>query len=218
MKKFDGRKGKRLPYSVVGDLRLFGYYIGNETILSGTKWGVNYDIEIIFETPDAIANIFALKLFREYNNQIICFPETNELNSNLSSSTLIGEYIESLKEQKEFSFTPKKLSSKNKKNWRDVIIRFFRDFENAKLNTTPLLHYNENEKKDCAYFILTEGNYLERTVAVFCNVLRMDKDFNVINEDWVRFRTSQYIRMIYDESELYKVTPRFKQWEMELWL
>lgn len=38
MYPFDGRKGKKLAYDIVGDIRFFAYYIGNETILANTSY------------------------------------------------------------------------------------------------------------------------------------------------------------------------------------
>lgn len=219
MDPFDGRIGKRLPHEIRGDLRFFGFYLGNETILSGTKWGIDYDIEIIFEKSDALGNIFALELFRNKSVNGCRQNNSEKIGTTLTSSQLIGEYIQSLNDKTEFDFPIEKLRSKNDNNWRDVIVRFFKDLGNRSLNTEPLKNYRRidpEEGNDYAYWIISEGGYLERTVAIFCNVLRMDEDFNVINEEWARHRASQYILMI--NSDLDEVEPPFKQWETELWM
>lgn len=214
MKPFDGRIGKRLDYSIVGDLRFFAYYIGNETLLTNTKWGIDYNIELIFEPSDALGNIYALELFRNKGTQGNRQDNSQQIGTILSSTNLIGEYIQSLNNNSSFPIVLEQLQSPNKNNWRDVIVRFFKALGMRNLQTAPLLDY----QGDYADVIITEGNYLEMTTAIFCNVLRMDQSFNVINEEWARHRTSQYIRYINDESDSYKVTPPFKQWEQELWM
>ena len=222
MQPFDGRKGKRLAYEIVGDLRFFCFYIGNETILSGTKWGHNYDMEIVFDPPSsALGNIFAINLFRSYGETGTRQDNAEKLGTELSSTQLIGEYIESLNNKTEFHLKMDKLQSENPKNWRDVIVRFFMDLGNRSLDTQPLKNYkstDEEDEDDYAYWIISAGGFLEGTTAVFCNILRMDNEFNVINEEWARHRASQYIRMINDDSGRYKVIPPLKQWETTLWI
>lgn len=44
MQAFDGRKGKKLSHEITSDMRFFGYYIGNETIV----YAYQDDISIIF--------------------------------------------------------------------------------------------------------------------------------------------------------------------------
>ncbi|MFK7906442.1 MAG: hypothetical protein AB8B69_15030 [Chitinophagales bacterium] len=219
MKPFDGRIGKRLPYETVGDMRFFAFYIGNGTILTGTKWDAEYNIDIILEPSDVLGNIFALELFRNKGIEGGRKNNSKKLGTNLSSSELIGEYIQSLNNKSQFSIFLNKLQSENRKNWRDVVVRFFKDLGNRNLQTTPLINYksvDKEEKDDYALWIISEGDYLEKTTAIFCNILRMDKEFNVINEEWARHRISQYIRKVNDDS--YKVIPRFKEWERTLWM
>lgn len=219
---FDGRKGKRLPYEIVGDMRFFGFHIGNETILATTKWGANCDLGIVFDSPSiALGNIFKLELFRNYGIEGNRQNNAKRIGIDLSSSELIGEYLQSLKEKTEFSVQFDQFQSENSNNWRDAIVRFFTDLGNRNLNTEPLKNYKSSdpeEENDYAYWIISEGGYLEKTAAIFCNVMRMDKKFNLINEDWARHRASQYIRLINDGSDSYKVEPKFKEWETELWM
>ena len=214
MKPFDGRIGKRLSRQMVGDLRFFAYYIGNETLLAGTDWGVHYNIEVIFEPSEAIGDIFALELFR--NTSMDGQRQNNgpQLDTTLSSTQLIGRYIQSLNDQTPFPIALESLRSPNSNNWRDVVVRFFRDLGLRTLKTEPLADCSD----DYAWCILTEGNYLERVAAIFCNVLRLDADFNAINEAWARHRSSQYIRLVNDETDTYRVQPRFKDWETMLWM
>ncbi len=214
MKKFDGRRGRKLSKDIVANLRFFGFYIGNQTILSTTKWGIKYDITEIFESPDAIGDIYALKLFRSYSFDTNYQKSFENIAVSTSSTQLIGEYISSLNGDGEFSFPLKELHSENSMNWRDVMVRFFRDLGNRQLNTEPLKDYEE----DYAYWIISEGGYLERLSAIIANVIRVDKDYNVINEEWVRYRGSQFIRLINDETDTYSVKPPFKDWETMLWM
>lgn len=214
MEVFDGRKGKKLSKNIVSYLRFFGFYIGNTTILSGTKWGVKYDISVISEVPEALGNIFALELFRHYDEVGNGQKTSPILGTKKGSTTLIGEYIESLNNKTIFPLNFEEIQSSNQKNWRDVIVRFFKAFGTKKLDMEVLNNISD-EDYDC---FITDGNDLEKVTVIFCNVLRMDKNFHVVNEEWARYRASQYIRLILDESDTYKVSPPFKEWETMLWL
>lgn len=214
MKPFDARKGKKLSKKIVSYLRFFGFYIGNTTILAGTKWGVGYDISIISEIPKALGHIFTLELFRHYDEKGNSQKTSPILDTEKISTILIGEYIESLHKRTEFPFSFEEIQSSNQNNWRDVMVRFFKDFGMKILCREVLNDFSEDDY-EC---FISDGNYLEKVTAIFCNILRMDKNFNVINEEWARYRASQYIRLICDESDTYKVIPPFKEWETMLWL
>ena len=212
MKPFDGRTGKRLPKRIVGDLRFFGFYIGNGTLLAGTNWGAKTDIDIICEPSEALGNVFALTLFRNYDFAGNSQQNGEQIGVDKSSTQLIGEYIEALKLQSDFPLEQLTLNSSDDRNWRDAIVRFFGELGQRKLTTVPLKEIEE----DYADWILYEGGYLERLVAIFCNVLRFDQEYNVMNEAWARFRASQYIRIVIDDA--YQVKPPFKEWETTLWM
>lgn len=209
MYPFDGRKGKKLAYDIVGDIRFFAYYIGNETILANTApWGIKYNIEVIFEPSEALGNIFALKLYNEYD------ALSQDILTGVNTGKRIGQYIQSLTEP-DYSpdppFTATELQPTFQGNWRDVIVRFTRDFGLRKLLTEPL----QDLEEDYAEGIIDYGSGLEMLLALFCNVLRMDHGYYVINEAWARHRASQYIRAYCDEQ--YTIKPALKSWETTLW-
>ncbi len=204
MKSFDARKGKRLSYEVVADMRFFGFYIGNDTLLIQD----NIDLDIIYEKSEHLGMIYALELFKGYTKDGV---DNEKPRKNYIS---VKEYIISAYQKKEillnrFPFTKKQLQTD--KNWRSVIARFFMDFGLRNLDTFPL----QDLKEDYADDIIDYGGHLERLTAIICNIIRFDKNYNVINEEWVRYRASQYIRAINDEN--YKVIPAFKDWETSLW-
>lgn len=205
MKAFDGRKGKRLPREIAGNLRFFAFYVGNETLLSGTELGVNYPVDIIFEPSEALGNIFALKLFRNYDSKGNVQENGDSIGTNLSATQLISNYIQSLNDNTKFPLSFERLQSPNKNNWRDVIVRFFKDLGLRNLQTEPLSNLSE----DYAECLLYEGGTMERLTAIFCNVLRMDEEFNVMNEEWTRYRASQYIRLMNDDTDQYEAFPLF---------
>ncbi|AFM02574.1 hypothetical protein Fleli_0064 [Bernardetia litoralis DSM 6794] len=62
MKPFDARKGKRLSYEIVGNMRFFGFYIGNDTLLIQD----DIDLEIVYEKSEHLGIIYALELFKYY--------------------------------------------------------------------------------------------------------------------------------------------------------
>ena len=204
METFDGRKGKKLSHDITSNLRFFGYYIGNETLLIHYK----EDISIIFEKSDRLGNVFGIKLFASYDEKGNHKPRINE------NYDPILEYIKMLNsgdaQNMEFPFSQTEVQES--KNWRAVITRFMTDLGNRKLKTIPLKGY----RKDYADDVIDYGGSMEMLTAIFCNVLRMDVNHEVINEEWARYRTSQYIRLQVDYS--YKVQPRFKYWEQWLWM
>ncbi|GAA4276371.1 DUF7677 family protein [Aquimarina mytili] len=212
MNPFDGRKGKRLPYSIVSDIRFFAFYIGNETILASRNC---HNINVVFETSDALGNMYAIKLFKTYD-EVGNSPNTSEeIPSDKNSTDLIVEYVQELKEKnkcEDLLLPFNKFRSRNKENWRNVIVRFFNDFGLRDLKEKPLMEFND----DYADGVINEGSPLEQLTAIFCNVLRFDEKYDVINEEWTRYRASQYIRYYNDDS--YQITPPLKEWETILWL
>ena len=203
METFDGRKGKKLPHEITGDLRFFGYFTGNDTLL------INYgeSIDMIYEKSDGLGNVFGITLFANYDGK----GNKPHLDKDYTS---ISEYIEMLNandtQDLVLLFTEQHI--REDKNWRAAIIRFMRDLGNRKLKTIPLKGYRKDYRDD----VIDYGGSMEMLTAIFCNVLRMDSDQNVINEEWARYRASQYIRSWKDNS--YKVVPRWKEWEMWLWM
>lgn len=211
MKPFDARKGKRLSYEIVGHMRFFGFYIGNDTLLIQD----DIDLDIIYEKSEHLGMIYALELFTyfyknaNYNESI----DYNTKTPNLYIS--VKDYITSTYQKKEisldkFPFTKEQLQTD--KNWRSVIARFFMDFGLRNLDTLPLQDFKEDYAED---FLDYMGSPLEFLTAIVCNIIRFDKNYNVINEEWVRYRASQYIRSYNDVT--YKVIPAFKIWETSLW-
>jgi hypothetical protein len=84
------------------------------------------------------------------------------------------------------------------------------DLTYRRLNTLLLKDF----KEDYADGLIDYGSGLEMTTAIFCNVLRMNAQYNIINEAWCRHRTSQYVRAFSDDD--YKVDPPFRLWETML--
>lgn len=155
--------------------------------------------------------IYALELFRDYtkNGTLNEKPKTRE------NFVSIKEYIKLAYERKEilpikYPFTKQNLQTD--KNWRSAIARFFMDFGNRKLDTIPLKDFSEDYAD---YFLDYMGSPLEALTALVCNIIRFDKEYNVINEDWMRYRASQFVRTVNDEN--YTVVPAFKIWETSLW-
>jgi hypothetical protein len=203
MKPFDGRKGKRLSYETVADMRFFGFYIGNDTLFVQ-----ELGLDIVYEKSEHLGMIYALQLFKGYGED----GTDNEKSRQKSIS--IKDYIKSVYQNVEIlpdklPFTKQQLQTD--KNWRSVIARFFMDFGLRTLNTFPLQDFKEDYAED----IIDYGGHLERLTAIICNIIRFDENYNVINEEWTCYRTSQYIRAINDEN--YKVIPAFKIWETSLW-
>lgn len=206
---FDGRKGKRLSREIVSDLRFFGFYIGNESLEN--IFPDIRNMSIVFEPSDALGNLYAFRLFRDYDKK-----GERSGNTDLPGSyTMIAEYINCLNNNQPvtFSFPFTKQELTDPKDWRAVLARFMLDFGNRKLDTVPLKDF---DGEDYAYDIIDYGSGLELLTAIFCNILRMDKAFNVINEEWCRHRASQYIRAHHDDA--YRIEPPLKEWETTLWL
>ncbi len=204
IKPFDARKGKRLPKEITSNLRFFGFFIGNQTLLMPD----NTDISLIFEPSNALGELYLIKLFGKYDVDFSYDDQRLEKGENLSSKT----YIQALNHKSPLKLPLSVNQLKNGTDWRYAIVRFMLDLGNRNLTTAPLV----NIKHDYCDDVIDYGNSMEMITAIFCNTLRMDNQFNVINEEWVRYRTSQYIRMLNDDT--YKVFPPFKEWEMMLWL
>ncbi len=198
-KPFDARIGKRLPTQITSNLRFFGYYIGNETLLLPDKT----DMSIVYEPSNAIGELYMLKVFGTYNTNFSYIKK-----SVLSPKT----YIQSLHSKSSLELPLNNSEVKNGTEWRHAIVRFMLDLGNRNLGTSPLINYTQDYCLD----VIDNGNSMEMITAIFCNTLRMDKQFNIINENWVRHRTSQYIRRLKDDT--YAALPKFKEWEMMLWL
>ena len=204
MKSFDSRKGQRLPYNIVADMRFFGFYVGNDSLL------IQHDmsVDIVYEASEHLGMLYAIELFGSYNKDGSCNKKQKQ---NFIS---VKEYIQSVQNNnnlaKNFSFTKQELQTD--KNWRSVIARFFMDFGLRKLNTIPLKDFDEDY---ASCFLDYMGSPLELLTALVCNIVRFDKNYNVINEEWVRYRASQMIRYYNDDD--YKVKPPFKIWETSLW-
>lgn len=200
IKPFDARIGKRLPKKIVSDLRFFGYYIGNESLLLPDK----LDMSIVHEPSNAIGELYMLKLFGTYNTNF----SYNQKNSEISFKT----YLQSLHSKSSVELPLNKDEVKYGLDWRHAIVRFMLDLGNRNLNTIPLVDH----KEDYCLGVINNGNSMEMITAIFCNTLRMGKNYNIINENWVRHRTSQYLRLLNDDA--YVESPTFKKWEMMLWV
>lgn len=203
---------QHLPHSTVGSLRFFAFFIGNETLLANTKWGVNYPLDPIFEPSEVLGNIMAINLFCNYGEEPKYQDNRAQWGFSKSSKVLMGEYLQSLQEQTRAPIDFSKLRTPDDNNWRDVVVRFFRDLGKRTLETTALEGLGEDYGED----IIQEGSYLEQTAAIFGNVLQMDEQYRVVNEEWARHRASQYIRYILEED--YEVVPAFEEWELCLWM
>ena len=208
MQPFDGRKGKRLAYDLVADLRFFAFYIGNETILAYVAPWKHYNIEKVFEPGEALGHIFTISLYNRYNEK------GEHIRTGVNVSQRIGQYIQHISEpdyQPHPPFTAEELSPGSVGDWREVLVSFMRDFGKRNLQTIPL----EGFVGDYAEDIINYGSGLEMLTAIIGNIIRLDSDYQVMNEDWVRYRASQYIRAHQDLT--YQVQPRFKAWETALW-
>lgn len=209
MKTYDGRKGKRLPIEIVSHMRFFAFYTGNETLLANVEpWGIDYDITIIYEKSNALGDIFAIDLYSRYNEKGNVIPVNK-------ATQRIGEYIQSLNEnnEKELAKINSWIERDSGKNWRDVVVRFTRDLGLRNLNTEPLRNF---DSEYASGGMIDDGSAFEQLIAILGNTLRMDDNYNVINEDWIRYRASQYIRRYNERS--YKIDPPLKEWETILWL
>lgn len=205
MKSFDARKGRKLPKSIVGDLRFFAYYIGNQTLLLPHET----DISLLYEKSSALGDLFRVELFNRYDYKgTVQMPSKNK--SNLSKH----DYVKALNKGNvaKLNFPVSLKVVKKDQNWRSAIVRFMLGFGQRVLDTEPLADWEEDYAED----VLDYGNSMEMLTAIYCNVLRMDKNYNVINESWARHRASQYIRLCVDES--YKSKPPLKEWETTLWI
>ncbi|WP_205304624.1 DUF7677 family protein [Nonomuraea montanisoli] len=58
------------------------------------------------------------------------------------------------------------------------------------------------------------GSPLEQVFAIYCNVLQVDANGEVLNEADAQYRVAQWIRAYCDQS--YQVEPPFQAWETEL--
>ena len=166
-------------------------------------------VDIVYEKSEYLGILYALELFNNYDKDV----SGNRGNKKNFIST--KEYITSLYQKakipsNKFPFTKNELQES--KNWRNAIARFFMDFGLRKLDTIPLKNF---EKDYADYFLDYAGSPLELLTALVCNIIRLDKNYDVINEEWIRYRASQMIRSYNDDS--YTVIPRFKAWETSLW-
>jgi len=208
MQPFDGRKGKRLAYDLVADLRFFAFYIGNETILANVEPWRHYNIEKVFEPGEALGHIFTINLYNRYNEK------GERIRTGINVSQRIGQYIQSISEpdyQPDSPFTVEELNLGSMGDWREILVSFMRDFGKRNLQTAPLKGFVGDYAED----IINYGSGLEMLTAIIGNSIRLDSDYQVINEAWVRYRASQYIRAYQDLT--YQVQPHFKEWETTLW-
>lgn len=205
MKPFDGRRGKQLPKSIVSDLRFFAYYIGNGTLLLPHET----DVSLLYEKSSALGYLFLIELFNRYDSR------GNVQKFSKHKPTLSKhDYVKALNkgETEKLNFPISLNVVKQDQNWRSAIVRFMLDLGCRVLDTEPLRGWKEGYTED----VLDYGNSMEMLTAIYCNVLRMDKNYNIINESWARHRTSQYIRLFIDES--YESKPPLKEWETMLWI
>lgn len=209
MEPFDGRKGKKLSKEIVSDFRFFGYYIGNETLEHSLPGKI--DTSIVFEQSDALGNLYAIRLFRQYDKQ----GKHTAPGERPNASVITVNYLKCLHNNDltgfEFPFTKEELADKH--DWRAVLSRFMLDVGNRTLDTIPLKDFDCEDYGDG---MIDDGGSMERMTAIFCNILRMDQNNHVINEEWCRYRASQFIRACNDES--YQIKPPLKDWETMLWL
>lgn len=63
--------------------------------------------------------------------------------------------------------------------------------------------------------IFEDPSALERSYAIFANVIEMDDQGTVLNAKYAERRAAQYIRSYVDSS--YQVEPEFEDWEIELY-
>lgn len=200
--------GNRLSKQLKGDLRLFAFYIGNETLLLPDI----SDLSVLWDEPsDALGNVFGMKLFSYYDKK-----GNRHLRQDIEEFIAIQDYILALQAGNtgpfKFIFTEEQLADPD--DWRSVVVRFMHDVGNHRADTEPLkdMHF------DLGWGLIDEGGAMERMTAIFTNVLQMDQDFRVINEEWCRHRASQYIRLLYDSNDEYEVDPPFEEWETMLWM
>jgi hypothetical protein len=204
MKPFDGRIGKRLPRQIVGDLRFFGFYVGNQTLLLKDVT----DLSDIHEPSNGLGELYMIQVFGGYNAD--CSDVDRSGKESVRSSQIA--YMKSLGTKSPFQLPLSSDEIKMGADWRHALVRFMLDLGNRKLDTAPLIDFEEDYADD----VIDYGNHLEMTTAIFCNTLRMDKNFNIINENWARHRASQYLRLIKDDT--YTEVPRLKNWETWLWM
>lgn len=200
MKSFDGRIGKKLPKQIVSDLRFFSFYIGNESLLLPIN-----DLSVIYKKSNALGHVFAIKLFGNYDKY-------GKLGNYSEGKYSLKEMVLSLNKKESYELPAEMSNVQNDLNWRSVIVRFMLDFGNGKIDAEPVKKLRADYRSD----IIDYGNSMEMLTTIFTNTLRMDNDFNVINEDWIRYRASQFIRSYHDET--FRVIPSFKYWEQTLWL
>ena len=74
-------------------------------------------------------------------------------------------------------------------------------------------HYN---LKGIDYLSLygTEPSAIEKTFAIFANVIEMDKEGNVLNAKYAEKRATDYICSYCDSS--FEVEPPYEDWEIDL--
>lgn len=62
--------------------------------------------------------------------------------------------------------------------------------------------------------LFQSGSALEQVFAIYCNVLEVDANGEVLNEGDAQYRAAQWIRRYCDPA--YDVEPAFQGWETEL--
>lgn len=62
--------------------------------------------------------------------------------------------------------------------------------------------------------VFEEASTLEMVFNIFCNVLEIDEDGEVLNGDYAQMRAAQFIRFHFDRD--YIVEPPFEDWETDL--
>ncbi|WP_291728322.1 hypothetical protein [Bernardetia sp.] len=74
-------------------------------------------------------------------------------------------------------------------------------------------HYNL-EGIDYINLYGTEPSAIEKTFAIFANVIEIDEEGTVLNAKYAEKRATDYIRSYYDSS--FEVSPPYEEWETDL--
>lgn len=196
-KRNDSSQYKALPQSIVADLSLFAFYIGNESLLLPEY----PDLSVVLERKNALGSLFERYIFAAYDEKGV----HGNFAVKGSQRSEMKMLVQSLQQGERAKLMHSPTAHEN--DWRVVIVDFMLNLGNRTLSLEPILGLKKDYRKD----MLDYGNALEMLLTILCNSIRIDAKWHVVNKDWVYHRAAQYIRTYHDEN--YDLMPPFTETE-----
>jgi hypothetical protein len=192
--------GHVLTEELRSDVRIFAFYVGNNTLLSGSSYfdTVSYN-QMFVDSPDLIGTLFAVYM----NNMRAQKDEPDERATHWLLSLLVETYVVSPPlEDWELKISDEAIDGFS------AIQMFALQLGQNKLAPGIL------SGVQYIPLLFDGGSFIEAIFTVFTNNIRIDGNGKVANYEHAKRRATQYIRGCIDSS--YEVTPPFEDWELEL--